>query len=98
MTLSRRGLITGLVSLVAAPAIVRVASLMPVKVMEPTWQTFHLDIGWGVMPVRWISYEEALERWPDPAAFSQVAAREGIGYPHFIFTPGETHVFDGRIS
>lgn len=34
MTLSRRGLITGLVSLVAAPAIVRVASLMPVKVME----------------------------------------------------------------
>lgn len=29
--LSRRGLITGLVSLIAAPAIVRVESLMPVK-------------------------------------------------------------------
>ncbi len=38
----RRGLITGLISLVAAPAIVRVSSLMPVKVMEPQpggWMT-----------------------------------------------------------
>lgn len=34
--LSRRGLITGLISLAAAPAIVRASSLMPVKVMEPT--------------------------------------------------------------
>jgi hypothetical protein len=31
--IGRRGFITGLVSLVAAPAIVRVASIMPVKVM-----------------------------------------------------------------
>jgi hypothetical protein len=31
MTLSRRSLITGLVSFVAAPAIVRCSSLMPVK-------------------------------------------------------------------
>ena len=31
MTLSRRSLITGLVSFVAAPAIVRASSLMPVK-------------------------------------------------------------------
>jgi len=30
---SRRGFITGLISLVAAPAIVRVASIMPVKAM-----------------------------------------------------------------
>lgn len=33
--LSRRGLITGLISLAAAPAIVRASSLMPIKVMEP---------------------------------------------------------------
>lgn len=34
---TRRGFITGLISLVAAPAIVRAGSLMPVKVMiEPT--------------------------------------------------------------
>lgn len=32
--ISRRGLITGLVSLVAAPAIVRVTSIMPVKSYE----------------------------------------------------------------
>ncbi len=31
---SRRSLITGLISLVAAPAIVRAASLMPVKAMD----------------------------------------------------------------
>ena len=35
MLLSRRGLIAGLVSLVAAPAIVRASSLMPVKAWEP---------------------------------------------------------------
>ena len=34
MELARRGFITGLVAFVAAPAIVRVASLMPVRVME----------------------------------------------------------------
>lgn len=33
--ISRRGLITGLISFVAAPAIVRVSSLMPVKVLVP---------------------------------------------------------------
>jgi len=32
---SRRGFITGLISLVAAPAIVRAGSLMPVKMMPP---------------------------------------------------------------
>lgn len=36
MTTSRRSFITGLVSLVAAPAIVRAGSLMPVKVMSPS--------------------------------------------------------------
>lgn len=33
--INRRGLITGLISLVAAPAIVRASSLMPVKVIKP---------------------------------------------------------------
>lgn len=35
MLTSRRSLITGLVSFIAAPAIVRAGSLMPVKVMKP---------------------------------------------------------------
>jgi hypothetical protein len=37
MLLNRRGLITGLASLVAAPAIVRASSLMPVK----AWDAIH---------------------------------------------------------
>lgn len=38
--LSRRSLITGLISLVAAPAIVRAGSLMPVKLMmtDAEWE------------------------------------------------------------
>jgi hypothetical protein len=47
MTLSRRSLITGLVSFVAAPAIVRASSLMPVKayeipVEEIFWRVFEV--------------------------------------------------------
>ena len=38
----RRSFITGLISLVAAPAIVRAGSLMPVKVIGPTMIEFHL--------------------------------------------------------
>jgi len=37
---SRRGFITGLVSLVAAPAIVRVASIMPVKAMPAELEVY----------------------------------------------------------
>jgi hypothetical protein len=39
--MNRRQLITGLISLVAAPAIVRAGSLMPVKVMNPLWIDGH---------------------------------------------------------
>lgn len=76
MTLSRRVLITGLVSLIAAPAIVRVASLMSVKVMEGDSELIRLmralweDAGRNtahIVPRRWITYEEVAERWPDPA-------------------------------
>ena len=37
MLLTRRGLITGLASFLAAPAIVRASSLMPVKAWEPLY-------------------------------------------------------------
>lgn len=70
--INRRSLITGLVSFVAAPAIVRASSLMPVKAMEPVriWkpsdysvaEKIELNVLYGKM--RWISYEEAIERWP----------------------------------
>ena len=49
-TPSRRGFITGLISLVAAPAIVRVSSLMPVKAM--TWRDVvrAADVEYSIIP------------------------------------------------
>jgi len=46
VTLSRRGILGGLLGIIAAPAIVRVTSLMPIKVMPGdgvlvTWQKVH---------------------------------------------------------
>jgi hypothetical protein len=49
MSLSRRSLITGLVSFVAAPAIVRAANLMPVKVMEEPYGIGPMMLGWQQM-------------------------------------------------
>lgn len=51
--IGRRGFITGLISLVAAPAIVRAGSLMPVKVMiEPVWRSFaEIDEVYGHGPL-----------------------------------------------
>lgn len=52
MSLSRRGLLTGLGAIIAAPAIVRAASLMPVRgiVMDvPRADYYHLDA------IYWIS-------------------------------------------
>lgn len=48
MTLSRRSLITGLISFVVAPAIVKVSNLMPVKVMQPS-------LSFGGVPVEFDS-------------------------------------------
>jgi len=58
--MERRSFLTGLISLIAAPAIVRVGSLMPVKSMisEPQF----LLAGQR----KWISFHEALDRWPSP--------------------------------
>lgn len=44
--LNRRSLITGLISLVAAPAIVRAGSLMPVKLMQPIMPMAILPMPW----------------------------------------------------
>jgi hypothetical protein len=44
---NRRKLITGIVSLIAAPAIIRAGGLMPVKVMEPLPT---LPFFWGPEP------------------------------------------------
>lgn len=49
--INRRSLITGLVSLVAAPAIVRVSSIMPVKALPPPVYPLH-DVPWVDAAVR----------------------------------------------
>lgn len=45
---SRRTLITGLISFVAAPAIVRVSSLMPIKVQEDGWEAYRSTLLWKI--------------------------------------------------
>lgn len=42
--LDRRGFITGLVALVAAPTIVRASSLMPIKVMKPLYPVMDFKV------------------------------------------------------
>lgn len=59
MSLSRRGFITGLTLLVAAPAIVRAASLMPVKSMP---NTVTLEMLQQRMNAAYKVYSEALTR------------------------------------
>lgn len=44
LELPRRSFITGLVSLLAAPAIVRTSSLMPVRALD-SWHTEHVIFG-----------------------------------------------------
>ena len=64
--IGRRGFITGLISLVAAPAIVRVTSLMPVKAVEPeyVWRTYaEIDELYGHGPMMnalpWLKFENS---------------------------------------
>src|SRR5260221_3884153 len=53
--LSRRSLITGLISLVAAPAIIRVASLMPINSgLAPG-----TDPWWTLVPLFWAEIDES---------------------------------------
>jgi hypothetical protein len=69
--ISRRSLITGLISFVAAPAIVRASNLMPVKVMEPeffkSFDDWVKSNGWSTEPVfsgawDWASVVDANEK------------------------------------
>lgn len=74
--MERRSFITGLISLVAAPAIVRAGSLMPVRTMvaEPMIIPVHPDVWRDLLAEQreinsgyrvWISFKEALEIFPD---------------------------------
>lgn len=66
---SRRSLITGLISLVAAPAIVRVSSLMPVSAaaLKPEFEIY-----WGnTSPTLAMITREAVELFVNSNAFLQ---------------------------
>jgi hypothetical protein len=75
--LTRRSLATGLISLVAAPTIVRAGSLMPVKLFKPDctvvfyrelFQALIIDIDWFA-PIHWdISNPTNDQRRPDHAS------------------------------
>lgn len=52
---SRRGFLTGLASVLAAPAVVRAASLMPVRALLPA--------GWHLGPVSAIPYLNVQPEW-----------------------------------
>lgn len=49
--LNRRSLITGLISLVAAPAIVRAGSLMPVKALPLVEESFEFSGFYSLIPM-----------------------------------------------
>ncbi len=60
---NRRGFITGLISLVAAPAIVRVLSLMPVKAIEDAefdWSPFYTAYPIGPLQVKPVVYRDIM--------------------------------------
>ncbi len=80
MEISRRRLITGLVSFVAAPAIVRASSLMPVKAWVPR-------LGYPTMIMRDVwAYEGAYDAFPE---FIGIKAGDAI----FVTSDGETRLF-----
>ena len=53
MMTTRRGIITGLVSFMAAPAIVRAASLMPVKAVVLSPYDRLAALGWEQVHINW---------------------------------------------
>lgn len=65
MNLSRRSLITGLASFVAAPAIVRAASIMPVKAWEPLYPSVYFTLNDGTMK-RFV-YDDYRRAWDEIA-------------------------------
>jgi len=102
--IQRRAFITGLVSLMAAPAIVRVASLMPVKVFEPGeilyktihWQTFGF---YERRPIEWASGTITADK-PQPLMhFWPKIRRYGELYGNGVYwRPSEYSKQDGPLA
>lgn len=92
ITPTRRGLITGLISLVAAPAIVRAGSLMPISVqrfpillVDPgAWQWIRLWAGDEGADVALSDMDRALSAWKLRGQFwlGESAARSALEAHH----------------
>lgn len=78
--IDRRGFVTGLISLVAAPVIVRAGSLMPVKAMEPQGLLYQA-----------ISVEEMLERMMGGPAIS-AAFLDFMAFGSCVLQHGESGI------
>ena len=74
--LTRRGLIGSLATIIAAPAIVRVSSIMPVKVMEAAGlYPERLIMDWSSIPNRSAHVDEFIayiDRWRAAHPFGEV--------------------------
>jgi hypothetical protein len=106
--IGRRSFLTGLVALVAAPAIVRVANIMPVKVMEPiqdavTYQrglTYALDLRVGDI-IRSDGRNfiiTAVSQSSSPAGLWYNAQSKIVTYPLGGFDPGDVALVGKRLS
>lgn len=85
--IERRSFITGLIALVAAPAIVRAGSLMPVKIIDiyDTRCIWHYCIGSDEMILR---IDRALHTLARPQRITEIplkVAKQIFGFEHPIF-------------
>lgn len=83
ITTNRRSLITGLISLVAAPAIVRASSLMPIKAIKTDVTVLGLDPGSNEIAMQQVYYKGYVW-WI--TGIDKVLHYEKCDNP-FIFTP-----------
>lgn len=67
LILPRRRFLTGLATLFAAPAIVRAASLMPVKAIDPRVAAIEADL--VAMRLRWEAFIAWFDLKPEPVAW-----------------------------
>lgn len=92
-SLNRRGLLTGIIALCAAPAIVRAGSIMPVKVMPEPRPYIDIEaVRQGIASLRAIAYNnEGTPR--DAMVYGRYYTRNGVWvpveemHPHWVSPP-----------
>ena len=86
--MNRRGFLTGLTGLIAAPAIIKVAGIMPVKLVE--WEPVNIPTDWinaSMNNARVWGLLDEFGGYMDPAAFLRELNRLHFGgdrIPEFV--------------